>query len=316
MDTRVLLTIDTELLWRHYARGASWHENFARSFEAAGVGVPWQLARLASHDLKAVFFVDPMPAELYGLEPIRRMIEPILEAGQEVQLHVHPSWRSVARGDVEGSAFELTSFSEAGQRELIEAARDLLVAAGAPKPIAFRSGSYAADGRTIGALAAAGLRYDSSHNGCHHPYPSALPLQPDQIAPVEIGGVIQVPVGQIEDSPGHLRHLQLCAVSGSEMEAALLHAETERHPVVTIVSHSFELATRRGDRRNPALCRRFERLCSFLAANSDGLATAHFADLADIPLDAQAKPLPAQRLRTARRMAEQLWTNAVHERAL
>jgi hypothetical protein len=316
MDTRVLLTIDTELLWRHYVRGASWHENFARSFEAAGVGVPWQLERLREHGLKACFFVDPMPAEVYGLEPIRRMVDPILDAGQEVQLHLHPCWRSVAEGDAEGAGFELTAFAEGPQRELIEAARALLVAAGAPEPLAFRSGSYAVDRRTLAAVAASGLRYDSSHNGSHHPWPSALPLEPSRIAPVEVDGVVEVPVGQIEDAPGRLRHLQLCAVSGGEMEAALLHAEAEAHPLVTIVSHSFELATRRGNRRNPALCRRFERLCAFLAAHADRLPTAHFSDLTDLRLGAHATPLPAQRLRTARRMAEQLWANAVHERAL
>jgi hypothetical protein len=244
------------------------------------------------------------------------MVEPILAAGQEVQLHLHPCWRSVAEGDTEGAGFELTSFGAEAQRELIETARALLLAAGAPEPVAFRSGSYAVDERTVAALTAAGLRFDSSHNGSHHPWPSALPLERTRIAPVEVGGLVEIPVGQIEDAPGRLRHLQLCAVSGSEMEAALLHAEAEAHPLVTIVSHSFELATRRGDRRNPALCRRFERLCAFLAAHADRLPTAHFADLANIRLGANATPLPAQRLRTARRMAEQLWANAVHERAL
>ncbi len=316
MRTRVILTVDTELTWRHYARGASWQENWACSFDPAGVGVPWQLERLAEHELKACFFVDPMPAELYGIEPIRRMVEPILAAGQEVQLHLHPCWRSVADGNEEGADFELTCFGDAQQQDLVEAARYLLVEAGAPEPIAFRSGSYAADPRTIAALQAVGLRYDSSHNGSHHPFPSALPLPPGQIAPVDVDGIVEVPVTQIEDAPGRLRHLQLCAVSSEELEAALLHAEAERHPAVTLVSHSFELATRDGERPNRTLCRRFERLCAFLAEHRDRLPTAHFTDLEGLPLDAEAAPLPARRLRTARRMAEQLWSNAVYERAL
>ena len=316
MRSRVLLTVDTELLWHHYARGAPWEENLACSFDPAGVGVAWQLERLAHHKLKAVFFVDPMPAEIYGLDPIRRMIEPILAAGQEVQLHLHPCWRSVAEGSVEGADFELTCFGDEQQRDLIETARYLLVEAGAPDPVAFRSGSYAADARTLAALAASGLRYDSSHNGSHHPWPSALPLDPAQIAPVEIENVVEVPVTQIEDAPGRLRHLQLCAVSSEELEAALLHAHGEGHPLTTLVSHSFELASRDGSRANRSLCRRFEKLCAFLAAHADILPTAHFAGLSDLPLGVPARPLPAQRLRTARRMAEQLWANLVYERAL
>ena len=88
MATRVLITVDTELVWRHHEAGLSWEENFARSYEAAGVGVPYQLRLLAEHGLKACFFVDPMPALLHGLDPVRRMIDPILAAGQEVQLHL------------------------------------------------------------------------------------------------------------------------------------------------------------------------------------------------------------------------------------
>jgi hypothetical protein len=316
MPTRVLLTVDTELTWGHYARGGSWQENLACSYEAAGVGVPWQLERLREHGLKACFFVDPMPAMVYGLEPIRRMVEPILAAGQEVQLHIHPFWQSVAEGVTEGANFELTCFGAEDQRDLVETARDLLVEAGAPAPIAFRSGSYAANAATLGAVRAAGMRYDSSHNGSHHPVPSELPLDPACIAPVEIGGIVEIPVTQIEDSPGRLRHLQLCAVSAEEFESAFDHALAEGNPLVTIVSHSFELASRDGQRANRTLVRRFERLCALLADRSEELPTAWFSDLDDLPLARAATPLPARSLRSARRKVQQLWSNAVYERAL
>jgi hypothetical protein len=314
MPTRVLLTVDTELSWGHHARGASWPENLRLCFDPAGVGVPWQLSVLREHGLKACFFVDPMPARVYGLDPTRRMVETVLAAGQEVQLHLHPCWDGVADG--REPVFDLTDLDAAGQRTLVAAARALLIEAGAPPPIAFRAGSYAANADTLAALAAAGIAYDSSHNGSHHPHPSALPLDPRQIAPVALGGLVEVPVTQIESAPGRLRHVQLCAISLEEIEAALLHAEAEHSPLVTIVSHSFELASRDGVRPNRTLCRRFERLCAFLARRAERLPTVHFADLDDLPLGAAATPLPAQRLRTARRMAEQLWANAVYERAL
>lgn len=314
--TRVLLTVDTELTWGPYRRGAGWRENLACSFDPAGVGVPWQLELLREHGLKACFFVDPMPAEVYGIEPIRRMVEPILEAGQEVQLHLHPCWQSIAEGVVEGANFELTCFGADDQRDLIEMARDLLIEAGAPAPIAFRAGSYAADVHTLEALRSLGIAYDSSHNGSHHPWPSALPLAPAQIGPVSVAGVIEIPVSQIEDAPGRLRHLQLCAVSGEELQSALLHAADEAHEIVTIVSHSFELASRDGARPNRTLCRRFEALCAFLADQADSLPTAHFGDLEGLVLAGDASPLPPRSLRTARRMVAQLWANAVYERTL
>jgi peptidoglycan/xylan/chitin deacetylase (PgdA/CDA1 family) len=316
MTTRVLLTVDTELTWRHYAAGASWEENYARCYEAAGVGVPYQLEMLARYDLKACFFVDPMPALVYGLEPVKRMVAPILAAGQEVQLHLHSFWHGLAQGEREKIAFELTCFDFEAQLDMIRTARELLMLAGAPEPIAFRAGSYAADADTLRALAELGIRFDSSHNGSQHPWPSALPLPPRQIAPVELEGVIELPVTVIEDSPGHLRHLQLCAVSADELREALMHAYCEDHPVVTIVSHSFELATRDGLRRNRSIQGRFEHLCGMLARHADQIPTAHFADLDELPLDAPAAPLPPDRIRKVERMVGQLWSNTVYERGL
>jgi hypothetical protein len=310
MATRVLLTVDTELRWDWHLSGASWQENLALSFDPAGVGVGYQLQRLAAHGLKACFFVDPMPALLYGIEPIRHMVEPVLAAGQEVQLHVHPSW-----ADPANPVFELTGLGRERQLELIRTARDLLIEAGAPPPIAFRSGSYAADLATLEALAALGIGYDSSHNGSHHPWPSALPLDPRRIAPALLKGVVEIPVTHIEQRPGSLRHLQICAVSFDEMRAALLHAADNGHPVVTLVSHSFELAARGGERANSLLVRRFESLCGFLAGQRERLPTAFFSGLAGLPLDAEAYPLRSGVLLTASRMAQQAWGNAVHERA-
>jgi hypothetical protein len=316
MTTQVLLTIDTELLWRHHAAGLSWEENFARSYEAAGVGVPFQLETLARHELKACFFVDPMPALVHGLEPVRRMVSPILDAGQEVQLHLHPFWESLA-GDRPARAeaeFELTGLDAPRQQALIEQARDLLMQAGAPAPIAFRSGSYAADPATLKALSALGFRYDSSHNGCAHPWPSALPLDPAQIVPVAHGGLIEVPVSQIAARPGKLRHLQICAVSLQEMRAALDHARRAGHPLATIVSHSFELATRDGRRVNRTILNRFTGLCAYLAEHRDQLPTASFLDLGGLPLGVDARPLAGRPLLRTRRLAEQVWSGARYER--
>jgi hypothetical protein len=284
MATRVLLTVDTELVWRHHVAGHGWKENFRRSYDPAGVGVPFQLATLAEHGLKGCFFVDPMPAAVHGLDPVKRMVEPILEAGQEVQLHLHPFWAHLEQAEREGKCPELTSFDLEAQRALIERAQALLIEAGAPPPIAFRSGSYAADTATLEALAAVGLRYDSSHNGCH-PKLSRLPFDRSLVAPFRAGALIEVPVGQIEERTGQLRHLQICAVSIAEMSGALAHAARESHPVTTIVSHSFELATRDGLRQNGLVHGRFLRLCRFLADNRDVMPTVWFSDLDGVPLD-------------------------------
>ena len=315
MTTPVFLTIDTELMWRHHAEGLDRAEIYARSLEPAGVGISYQLDMLRRHDLKACFFVDPMPALIFGLEGTRRVVEAILDAGQEVQLHLHPNWAG-AKADDHGdshSRFELVDYSLQEQHDLIAGATDLLVAAGAPRPIAFRAGSFGANDDTLRVLAGLGFAYDSSHNGAEPD--SAIGLAATHIAPVQREGLIEVPVTLIEDRPGALRNFQICALSAGEMHAALEHAVCENHAAVTIVSHGFELANRAGTRPNAVHVRRFEALCELLQECASTLATVHFADRPALRLGQPDSPLAPNALRTRWRQAEQLWSNMVEERA-
>lgn len=317
MATDVFLTIDTELSWRQHRAGHDLSAIVARSLEPAGVGIAHQLARLNAHGLKACFFVDPMPAIPFGPDPIRRVVEAILTAGQEVQLHLHPGWTDAVPGDggAAHAPFNLIDYDERAQIELIGEAIELLTAAGAPRPVAFRSGSYAANDATLRALAAHGIRYDSSHNGAAAPRPSAIALPPERIAPIAHQGVIEVPVTVIRDTTDSLRHFQICALSVGEMRAALNHAVRQGHSLVTIVGHSFELANRAGTRANGVHVSRFEALLAMLAERRETLPTRHFAELPEWPLDRTDAPLGPDALRTLRRRAEQLWSNWIEERA-
>jgi peptidoglycan/xylan/chitin deacetylase (PgdA/CDA1 family) len=317
VTTAAFLTIDTEFAWRHHAAGLDAEEIYARSLEPAGVGLGYQLAELARHDLKACFFVDPMPALLYGIEPIRRMVSTIRDAGQEVQLHLHPAWTDAVAGDGGRGhgRFDLSDHDRATQRALIVRATDLLVAAGAPHPIAFRAGSYAANDDTLAALAALGFAYDSSHNGAAACDASRISLSPRQIAPVAAQGLIEIPVTVIEDRPGQLRTLQLCALSANESRDALEHAAARGHVAATIVSHGFELANRQGTRANAVHVRRFEALCATLAELRTDLPTRHFRDRPPLALGRHDRPLARDPIRRGLRQAEQLWSNWVEERA-
>ncbi len=313
MPTLAFLTIDTELAWRHHAARLPVDQIYARSIEPAGVGLGYQLAMLRRYQLKACFFVDPMPAMRFGIDWLRRVVEAVQAAGQEVQLHIHPVW-DAAVADLarhRGNAGHLHAYSRETQHRLISTARDLLMEAGARAPIAFRAGSYAANDDTLAVLAELGFRYDSSHNGAD-PARSRIALPGSQIAPI-LRQVLEVPVTVIEDRPGRLRPLQLCAVSTGEMKAALRHARAEGHAALTIVSHSFELADRAGVRKNRVHVRRFERLCRLLAEYREELPTSFFADAPRLAETAD-RPLGSDRMRTHRRRIEQAWSNVVEER--
>ncbi len=317
MPTPVFLTVDTEIVWRHHVDGLDLPTLYERSFEPAGVGVSYQLALLQRHGLNASFFVDPMPALVYGLDPIKRIVDTILSAGQRAQLHLHPNWAGAALGDGGRSfgRFQMNEYSRDEQIALIGGARDLLIAAGADTPVAFRAGNFAANDDTLSALAALGFDYDSSHNGSAQPWPNMISLPQRQIAPIVKDGVTEVPVTLIEERAGALRNFQVCALSATEMRAALDHAVDNDHAAVTIVNHGFELANRAGTSPNAVHVRRFEALCALLDERRDCLPTQHFADRPRLALDSPDVPLGPSALRMRWRQAEQFWSNMVSERA-
>ncbi|WP_298090700.1 polysaccharide deacetylase family protein [uncultured Sphingomonas sp.] len=323
MVTPVFLTVDTEFAWRHHRAGLGMAAIYERSIEPMGVGLSYQLEVLRRHALKATFFIDPMPAEIFGIDPVRRMVDLVLAAGQEVQLHCHPHWQQARPGD-RGAAhdrFQLYEYDRDEQQAVLARATELLMAAGAPRPVAFRAGSYAANDDTLAALAALGFTYDSSHNGAE-PQHSRITLPARQVAPVAwqpgahgiIEGIIEVPVTVIEDRPGHLRTFQICALSTEESCDALEHAAASGHGAVTIVSHSFELANRSATRANAVHVRRFEALCETLHQMASVLPTRHFAEMPDLRLGQADQLLGPDTLRTRWRQAEQLWSNLVEER--
>jgi hypothetical protein len=315
VTTPVFLTVDVALRWTLHAAGLDRDAVIERSFEPAGVGLSWQLAMLAQHELKGCFFVDPLPALVFGLDPIRRVVDTILDAGQEVQLRLDPAWGGAVAGD-DGAThgrFALSDYATGAQHALIAGARELLVAAGAPAPLAFRAHRHAANDATLEALTALGFAYDTSRNGSERNDDITLP--PRQIAPVARGGVVELPVTLIEEQGAALRPFALSALSAGEICAALDHAEAFHHAAVTIVSAADMLANRAGTRPNAIHVGRFTALCGTLSERRDTLPTCWFGDRPMLRLGQEDRPLEPHRLRSGWRQAEQLWSHLVEERA-
>ena len=322
METCVYLTIDTE-----YSSGlvkdlssASREDNFARSIAcmtASGpAGITHKLDLFEQHGIKAVFFVDPMPALVWGVAAIEDIVGPILDAGQDVQLHCHTEWLALA-GDAnplpsKRTGVNLFDFPLEEQRIILEYARDTLVAAGAHKPVAFRAGNYGADDNTLRALRDLGIKYDSSHTP-GLPDACRISLSQENRCPIEFEGMTEVPTGCIGTIGGGLRHAQITAISLNEMLAAIRHAQGLGCPSFTLVTHSFELFNRYKLTANPVVRRRFEGLCRALS-NIEGVATANYRDAPPVvlPPGPSPDPLPASIVRTGYRYAEQVVSNSLY----
>lgn len=320
--TSLYLTIDTEYSAGHFRRSGKTAraENFAQSIAGktrdGSAGIFYQMDVFERHGLKAVFFVDPMPALIWGVEAVADVVGPIVERGHDVQLHVHSEWLEFAgaANPLSGQVGrDIKDFTLDQQCKLLDYGRGILVAAGAPAPIAFRAGNYAANDDTLRALAEIGMRYDTSHCPGIAASDCAISLGVDDRDPVEYCGVLEVPIGCIEGPNGKKRHFQLTALTDVELVAALRHAVRKDQSSLTLVSHSFELVSRDKLRINRIVRRRFERFCAALEAMS-GASTATYA--AQPPRASMQRrpshPLPHGTLRTLRRYAEQAVSNALY----
>lgn len=324
--TTCYITIDTEYSYRIAKQCGtdSRAENFARSIicrtPAGEAGIGFQMDVLDAYGLKAVFFVDPMPAVVWGAAAIEDVVGPIIEKGHDVQLHVHPAWLEFAGagGPLKGrTGINIKDFTFDDQCALLAYAKGVLVAAGAKPPVAFRAGSYAASDTTLRALAVVGMRYDTSFCPGIAASACAINMARTQHLPVEHCGVVEVPIGCIATGRNRLRHAQLTALSAAEMRYAIMYNAAHGAPCFTLVSHSFELLSNDRSRINRIVRRRFLSLCDNLA-QLPGVSTGTYATNPPQPVPAEklhvSTVLPFNPLRAGLRIGAQMVGNVLYSR--
>jgi hypothetical protein len=297
------------------ARELAWY--FYGGDGAHGLGLPYQLRTLARTGLKATFFIDPLFSYALGQKPLGELISLVQEHRQEIGLHLHPEWLTDPRcaGLPRFSGPLLHQYVEADQAALIRAGLDRLRTLGARQVPTFRAGSWGASLTTLCALAANGVAYDSSLNGCFAASFPGMSGRLSDVQPVRLEGVWEFPVTNfIDRPPAGRRPLHVCAASLGEFRTALEHAAANQWFAVVIVLHSFEfvrvqrLASGKLPTPQRLVAARFEKLCAYLAANADRFETCHFADLnaSAIPDTSQAEVAVSWLGRTAGRQVQQL----------
>lgn len=326
---KVFLTVDTEVWpaarnWPHVPLPPS--ERCDREVECylwggegeSRLGLPFQLEALQRHGLKATFFVDPLFSLAIGQDRLARAVHVIRESGQEVALHLHPEWLTDQRIPAGAPPFRgplLCEYGEDEQVALLEHGVQLLKAAGAPRPRAFRAGSFAADASTLRALRAVDIGIDTSFNACSEHSFRSFGRRNELRTPEVIEDLMEFPVTTFRDgSPYGSRPLHIAACTFAEMRNALDQAFERQWPCVVIVMHSFEFVrTDRLEKQGATVgprrlvAARFERLCRYLSAERDRLVTSHFSDAcaADVPAQQPADALESSRLRTLGRYVAQ-----------
>lgn len=298
---RVYLTVDVEVWpahpggWPHVPLAATngCHRELAAYFwgecSAGRFGLSYQLDMLRAHGLRATFFVDPLFSFALGIEPLREVVSLIQEAGQRVELHLHPEWLTdprcrglgVFRGPLIGE------YPEEEQLLMMRLGLERLADAGATHVTAFRAGSWGAHSSTLRAVQGAGLTVDSSLNA-HYAYSLAdLSGRIELQAPVRLGDLIELPVTRFDDGRTvNGRPLSVVGVSVAEMKHVLGSLQRDAAPCAVVVLHSNEFVRTENLQVNRPLeprqwvAGRFEKLCGFLSEHSHLMPTHFVADVA------------------------------------
>ena len=320
--TTLYITIDTEYSSRmaRLQGGRGRQDNFDRSIRCVTpegeAGIHYQMDILDRHGLRAVFFVDPMPSLLWGIEATADVVGPILARGHDVQLHLHTEWLALTGNATPFGARtgnNIKDFPLDEQCRLLDYGRSVLMAAGAPPPSAFRAGNYGANDDTLRALAQLGMSFDTSHPPGIAKSACDISLGREDRLPRRHCGVIEVPIGCIGSYGGQPRHAQVTAISAAEICAALRHANAASVDSFTLVSHSFELLSRDRTRINRIVRRRFERLCTALSRMPEMTIGTYAGNPPRLRNEAgPAAILPPNLLRTGLRFAEQAFANALY----
>ncbi|WP_421862718.1 hypothetical protein [Motiliproteus sp.] len=246
------------------------------------------LQTLQQSGLRATFFTETLQSRYFGHEPMRLRAEQILEANQDLQLHVHPCWRNFTDGKVVKT--EPDDHSTGRSVDELEAifaeAIERFEAWSLGSPVAVRTGNFSAGRDTFQALKRVGIKASSNisvptcppaDTGLHHLYGYQ-----------QIEGVLEVPLSAFNSfsvkGSKVLRPLALTACSSAELISVIEQAHQKGFEMLCLITHPFEFINRdsyRFDnmRPNPVNQQRLTELCDFLASNRDRFNVTTFGEL-------------------------------------
>jgi peptidoglycan/xylan/chitin deacetylase (PgdA/CDA1 family) len=325
--TNVVLTVDTEpsiagAFMDLAANPPLIHEPVAGEVAGRSEALGFLTATLQRHGLTATFFVETAHVAYFPAEIMGRYVRQLSDAGQDTQLHLHPSWLSFENGRLAETGKVTDHCSELERprlAELIARGCDQIEAWTGRRPTGMRTGNFSTALSVFEAMGDAGLEYASNICLAMH-----RPPEEDLWAAGgshRIAGIRELPVTCFVDSGpvgrGKLRPMQITALSAGEQIALLKQAHDEGRRNVVIVTHPFEYLKKkdfryRGMRPNRMIQQRLEHLCGFLAGNSDSFAVVPLEEAARQSDDETGAPLKGHALRAAVRAA----ANVVNDRLL
>lgn len=311
---KVFYTVDVEIWcdgWRNIdQRFPNAFQQYVYGKTTKGeFGLRYQLQRLREHGLTGVFFVEPLFALRFGLQPLAEIVGLVKEYGHEVQLHMHPEWVDEAREavlpKVNAKKQFMRQFSLEEQTILIGRGIELIDQAGGGRVNAFRAGSFGCNRDTLIAAQRNQIQFDSSYNASMMGLDSGILPEHILSEPVSTEGLIEYPMTVFNDGTGVLRHTQLGACSSWELEGLMWQAAEQKRTSFVILSHNFELLNRARTGADLTAIKRFDILCQFLQRHNDVFHVTGFQNLHPVMPDKQSTPLRSPLWKTLHRVGQQ-----------
>ena len=250
------------------------------------LGIPLLVRLLQRYGLRGTFFIETLATRCLGERDTRSIFDFLGNAGQDVQLHVHPIFRfytELQKAQEAGKTYMLPErpdligfFDEAVQMELLNEAVKYFTDFSGSSPKVFRAGCYAGSNRMMRCLRQMSITVDSSFNPCYHEVSFAGEvMQPNQVEALE--GVWEIPItvarSRIPEGYGGFKFADCTALCFSEIRAMLDACAAKGQKHFVMVFHSFSAVKSRDDtytelRPNRIVIRRLDRTFRYLAENS------------------------------------------------
>jgi peptidoglycan/xylan/chitin deacetylase (PgdA/CDA1 family) len=328
VKTHVVLTVDVEpsiagAIHHPLTDHPLIHEPVWGEVDGQSEALGFILRVLKRYDLMATFFVETLHVRYFSPAPMGEYVSRLLDAGQDVQLHVHPVWRNFDGPIIRAQSPHhdcCGALPVSEILELVQYGREQIKGWTGKMPVAFRAGGFSTSSHVYAALREARITYSSNIcMGVNPPRERELALNGGAR---NFDGIIEFPVTCFADHGvvgwGKPRPLQVAACAFDEMRALLSELHRDGGKLAVIVTHPFEFL-KQDDyrftnlRRNTVVQRRFERLARFLAENTDRFITTSLpiaAGALEIPLT--SPQINGSRLRSFVRAAQ----NAINDRLL
>jgi hypothetical protein len=303
--TRVILTVDTEPSIAGAMEDLSRYsplldEPVWGAVDGQSEALGFITRILNEYNFQATFFVETVHTYYFGPQAMQRYTDHLCSMGQDIQLHIHPVWQNF-RPPIAPEQRYFDACSDLEKPELVSLIRegcDQIQSWTGVRPIAMRTGNFSASTMVYQAMSEAGMQLASNLCIACADYPEASLHHSGGIHGIE--GIQELPAACFTDpgpvGRGNYRSAQITACSATELIDLLDQCSAQSVDTVVLVTHPFEFIKKADFRYNSLrpnrlVQRRLERLCQFLAQNSERFQVSTFGALSDqIPLAGEAAP--------------------------